>query len=66
MLNNVDSSNKKFSPLLLDCRSLIASFSQIRIAHVFREANRCADYLAKSGCYIRENFVIFDVFPLMN
>ena len=29
---------------------------------MFREANRCADYLAKNGCYMREDFVIFDVF----
>ena len=63
MLNNADSSNKKFSPLLLDCRSLMASFTQVWVAHVFREANRCADYLAKNGCYMREDFVIFDVSP---
>ena len=30
---------------------------------MFREANRCADYLAKKGCYMREDFVIFDVSP---
>ena len=63
MLNNANSSNKKFSPLLLDYRALIASLSQVQVAHVFREANRCADYLAKNGCYMREDFVIFDVSP---
>ena len=63
MLNNADISNKKFSPLLLDCRSLIASLTQVRIAHVYREANRCAYCLAKKGCCMRMNFVIFDVSP---
>ncbi|KAK9990739.1 hypothetical protein SO802_025724 [Lithocarpus litseifolius] len=63
MLNNADNSNKKFSPLLFDCRSLMARFTQVQVAHVFREANRCADYLAKNGCCMREDFVIFDVSP---
>ena len=30
---------------------------------MFREANRCADYLAKNECYMKEDFVIFDVSP---
>ena len=32
-------SNKPFSPLLNDCRSLLSSFHQIRVRHVFRDAN---------------------------
>ena len=63
MVKNADSSNKKLSPLLLDYRSLIVSLTQIWVAHVFREANWCADYLAKNGCYMREDFVIFYVSP---
>ena len=41
----------------------MANLTQVRIAHVFREANRCADFLAKKGCSMREDFVIFDVSP---
>ena len=63
MLYNADSSNKKLSPLLLDCKFLMPSLTQVRIAHVFREMNRCADYLTKNGCYMREDFVIFYVSP---
>ena len=63
MLNNANSSNKKFSSLLLDCKSLIASLTQVRVAHAFREVNMCVDFLAKKGCYMREDFVIFDVSP---
>jgi len=63
MLNNAGSSNKKISPLLLNYRSPIASLTQVRVAHVFREVNRCADFLAKKGCYMWEDFVIFDASP---
>ena len=41
----------------------MANLTQVRIAHVFREANRCANFLAKKGCCMREDFVIFDVSP---
>ena len=67
MLNNADnanSANMKFSPLLFDCRFLIARFTQVRVAHVYREVNRCANFLAKKGCYMREDFVIFETSPL--
>ncbi|KAK7850626.1 hypothetical protein CFP56_044051 [Quercus suber] len=40
MINNANSSNKKLFPLLLDCRSLMEKLAQVRVAHVFREANR--------------------------
>ncbi|KAK7837006.1 putative ribonuclease h protein [Quercus suber] len=63
MINNANSSNKKLFPLLLDCRSLMEKLAQVRVAHVFREANRCADYLAKFGCCMREDFVIYDAAP---
>ncbi|XP_075659165.1 uncharacterized protein LOC142629055 [Castanea sativa] len=63
MLKNSNSTNIKVSPLLLDCRSLIARFMQVRLAYVYREGNRCADLLAKNGCYMREDFVIFETSP---
>ena len=59
MLNIVDSSNKKFSPLLLDCRSHIASLTQVQVAQVYREVNRCAEFFGQERmlheggfCYI--------------
>ena len=63
MLNNANSTNIKFSPLVFYYRSLIARFTQVRVAHVYREVNKCADFLAKKGCCMRENFVIFEVSP---
>ena len=47
MLKNTNSTNIIISPLLFDCRSLLTRFTQVRVAHVYREVNRCADILAK-------------------
>ena len=54
------SSNNSFLALLNDCRYLFRQFNQVKISHVYREANRCADHLAKGGCTLIENFVVLD------
>ena len=36
-------------PLLCDCRSLMARDCEVRVHHVYHEANECADGLAKQG-----------------
>ena len=59
LLENTNSINIKISPLLHDCRFLLTRFTQVRVAHVYREVNRCVDLLAKQGCCMREDFVIF-------
>lgn len=46
--------------MLNDYRFLLCQFQQVRTSHAFREANRCADYLAKGGCTLIEDFVILD------
>lgn len=63
MLKNSHCPNRKLSPLLHDCRSLLSRLTQVRVVHVFREANKYADFLATRGCSMREEFVIFDVPP---
>ena len=50
MLQNTNSTNIIVSPLLFDCKSLLARFTQVRVAHVYRKVNRCADILAKQDC----------------
>ena len=52
--------NNSYSALLNDCRYLLRHFSQVRISHVYREANRCADHLAKGGCNMIGTFVVLD------
>ena len=48
-LNNSAYSNAVISPLLDDCKFLISQFPQVRVKHIYREANKCADRLAKLG-----------------
>ena len=33
------------------------------MGHTFREVNRCADALARRGCSLQDDFVIFDTPP---
>ncbi|KAL0016724.1 hypothetical protein SO802_003793, partial [Lithocarpus litseifolius] len=63
MIDSFDCSNRKHSPLLDDCKSLLSRFTQTRVVHVLREANKCANFLARRGCTMREDFVIFDAPP---
>ena len=63
LLENNDSTNFKFSPVLHDCRYLLTRFTQVRVAHVYREVNRCADFLAKHGCCLRVDFAMYDTPP---
>lgn len=42
-------SNQVVMPIVDDCRELISQFSQVRIGHCYREANFCADFLARKG-----------------
>ncbi|KAL0010058.1 hypothetical protein SO802_005166 [Lithocarpus litseifolius] len=60
-----NSSNKHYSPILNDCRSLLTRFQQISVNHVYWEGNRCADKLAKDGCISEVDFVVLDhpLFP---
>ena len=49
VLNKSSYCNTVISPLLDDCKLLIDQFPQVRVEHIFREANKCADRLAKFG-----------------
>ena len=63
LLNGAECPNQSYSPLLNDCRSLIARLVQVWVRNCFREANQCADFLAKRGCVMSENFAVFDTPP---
>nr|XP_023880347.1 uncharacterized protein LOC111992720 [Quercus suber] len=63
MLNSANCPNKSYAPLLCDCRSLMVRFMQVQVGHVFREANKWADFLDKRGCSMMEIFVVFDTSP---
>ena len=58
-----NSSNVAYSSLLFDCRLLLDKIPYSKVKRVFREANKCANALARKGCNSQEEFVIFDVPP---
>jgi hypothetical protein len=46
-----------------DCRYLLERFELKSLKHIFREANNCADLLAKAGCVQQSDFVYFPNAP---
>ena len=46
-------------PLLTDCKNLVREIPNKQIVHIYREANPCADALAKLGATSLDSFVIF-------
>ena len=46
-------------PIVSDCRYLLEKFEGVSIKHIYREANMCADLLAKAGCDQLVDFVLF-------
>lgn len=58
-LKNSDFVNHIISPLLDDCRQLVTRFQQIQITHCYRQANRCADILARIGADLDSDFILF-------
>jgi ribonuclease HI len=45
--------------IVADCRCLLEQFEGVSIKHVYREANVCADLLAKAGCDQLVEFMLF-------
>ena len=54
---NLCSNNAHYS-LIWYCRQLIGKI-QVKVRHCFREANQCADKLAKKGAFQSQDFVIY-------
>ena len=52
--------NGENSALMDDCRELLTCIPHSRVQHCFREANRCADALARRGVKLPQDFCVFD------
>ena len=50
LVSSLSTINVFLSSLVNDCRLLLEKFHQVSIKHIYREANKCADILAKDGC----------------
>lgn len=55
--------NRSFFPLLNGCRSLLSRFHQVKVEYALWEANKCVDALARRGCSLQEDFVVFNFPP---
>ena len=59
ILNKPAYVNNIISPILDDCRLLASRIPQIRVKHCFRQANRCADSLARMNFSLDSAFYSF-------
>lgn len=50
--------NITHSSLIMDCREFQSLILQVKVKHCFREANHCADTLAKFGATLQQFFFI--------
>ena len=63
LMNNTTSLNADFAAIVADCRQLLSQIPQVKVYHCYREANRCADALARLGCTISLNVMFFNSPP---
>ena len=59
-VGNPDYVNNIISPILDDCRLLISKFHRVRFKHCFRQANQCAEGLAKKSLRMTADFLRYD------
>ena len=55
--------NSSCAALLNDCRYLLEQLQHVKVTHVFRDVNRCADNFVRAGCSYFGNFVVLDAQP---
>ncbi|KAI8544905.1 hypothetical protein RHMOL_Rhmol07G0001600 [Rhododendron molle] len=56
-------SSRPLSALIFDCRYLMTLLPAVKLKHDLREANICADILAKNALNLPLGFIYFSVIP---
>ena len=59
LILDVHPANVFLRSIVADCKCLLEQFEGVSIKHVYREANVCADLLAKAGCNQLVEFMLF-------
>ncbi len=59
LLHSINSSNAFLSSIVNDCRYLLERFEAYSLKHIYREANGCADTLAKASCIQHSDFLLY-------
>ena len=62
--NSPTSHDAFVSPIMEDCRLMASRIPQRRFRHIYREANKCADFLARLGLLLDSEFVVFSSPPV--
>ena len=62
--NSPTSCNAFVSTIMEDCRLMANRIPQRRFRHIYREANKCADFLARLGLFLDSEFVVFSSPPV--
>ena len=62
--SNQSKTNTVNSSLMEDCRQLASQIPQVSFRHAYREANMCADQLAKLGASMENDFAVFPCPPV--
>ena len=67
VLNWLTNSNLNYPtnimPLIYDCKNLLEQEWEVHMQHVFREANSCADALAKRGTHLQTRMTMYSKCP---
>ncbi|KAK9992610.1 hypothetical protein SO802_027595 [Lithocarpus litseifolius] len=59
LLQNPNGYRNCIDALVSDCKTELGNIPKVQINHCYREANKCADALAKRGPLLSQDFVIF-------
>uniref|UniRef100_A0A2N9HAG3 Uncharacterized protein n=1 Tax=Fagus sylvatica TaxID=28930 RepID=A0A2N9HAG3_FAGSY len=62
-ITNNSCCHSALSPLIDDCRKLLSQLPQAKVLHCYREANFCADALAKMGTSLEQDFILYPLPP---
>ena len=63
LMNNAISLNADYATIVADCKQLLSQIPQVKVSHCYREANRCADALARLGYSTSLNVMFFNSPP---
>ena len=67
LLSDPNIVNLMLEPLLNDCRTLINLMPNCTMTHIFREANRCVDIMARMGADLVSDFqILYEPLPVVD
>ena len=59
LLQKEDRNQNNLDAILGDCKASLKDIPMVKIQHCYKEENKCADALARSGALLPQDFVVF-------